>query len=90
MPPQPRSATAGLSPRLRTLRDTVRVILGLDDDTAVVIRQFTYTEPGRPPLETVVTVLPMDGEAHRWTLHRPADHITEHDLRAALLHHRRN
>ncbi|MFB7109451.1 hypothetical protein [Streptomyces sp. NPDC056291] len=90
MPPQLRPASASPSPRLRGLRDTVRAVLGLDDDTAVVIRQFTYTEPGHPPLETVVTVLPMDGEAHRWTLHRPADQITEHDLRAALLHHRRN
>ncbi|MFJ2737955.1 hypothetical protein [Streptomyces sp. NPDC087317] len=90
MPPQLPPATAGLSSRLRELRDTVRVVLGLDDDTAVVIRQFAYTEPGRPPLETVVAVLPMDGDAHRWTVHRPADHITEHDLRAALLHHRRN
>ncbi|MFF9128335.1 hypothetical protein ACF09J_34680 [Streptomyces sp. NPDC014889] len=90
MPPQPRPATVGLSPHLRELRDTVRALLGLDDDTAVIIRQFTYTEPGRPPLETVVAVLSMDGEAHRWTLHRPADRITENDLRAVLLPHRRN
>ncbi|MFF4865538.1 hypothetical protein ACFY3J_28165 [Streptomyces sp. NPDC001231] len=90
MPPQPRPATAGPSPRLRELRDIVRAVLGLDDDTAVIIRQFTYTEPGHPPLETVVTVLPMDGDARRWTLHRPTDRITEHDLRAALLHHRPN
>ncbi|PJM92507.1 hypothetical protein [Streptomyces sp. CB01373] len=84
MPPQPHPATSGLCPHLRELRDGVRALLSLDDDTAVIIRQFTYTEPGHPPLETVVTVLAMDGEAHRWTLHRPADQITEHDLRAAL------
>jgi hypothetical protein len=29
----------------------------------------------------------MDGEVHRWTLHRPADQITENDLRATLLPH---
>ncbi|MDT7843308.1 hypothetical protein [Streptomyces justiciae] len=63
----------------------MRVLLDLDDDTAVMVRQLTCTEPGCPPVETVVAVLPMEGEARRWTLHRPAEEITEDDLRAALL-----
>ncbi|WP_245790713.1 hypothetical protein [Streptomyces monashensis] len=63
----------------------MRTLLGLDEDTAVVIRQLACTEPGCPPLETVVAVLPMEGEARRWTLHRPADQITEDDLRVAVL-----
>ncbi|MEU2736103.1 hypothetical protein ABZ656_11880 [Streptomyces sp. NPDC007095] len=63
----------------------MRTLLGLDDDTAVMIRQLACTEPGCPPLETVVAVLPMDGAARRWTLRRPADQITEDDLRAGLL-----
>ncbi|MFH9575796.1 hypothetical protein ACH4MG_35360 [Streptomyces sp. NPDC017454] len=50
-----------------------------------MVRQLVCTEPGCPPLETVVAVLPMDGPARRWTLYRPADQITEDDLRAALL-----
>ncbi|MFD4598310.1 hypothetical protein ACFWPQ_09740 [Streptomyces sp. NPDC058464] len=91
--PEPRPGSAWPSPHLRDLRDTVRVLLGLHDDTAVVIRQLGRDGPGPgpgcPPLETVVEVLPMDGgETHRWTLHRPADQITEHDLRTALLRRR--
>ncbi|GAB2972195.1 hypothetical protein GCM10023080_040310 [Streptomyces pseudoechinosporeus] len=78
---QPRSP----SPRLRELKETVRALLDLDEDTAVMVRQLTCTEPGCPPLETVVAVLPMDGAARRWTLHQPAEQITEDDLRAALL-----
>ncbi|MFE5403173.1 hypothetical protein ACFQ9Z_17880 [Streptomyces sp. NPDC056580] len=62
----------------------MRILLGLDDDTAVVIRQFSCGELGYPPLETVVEVLPMDAGLRRWTLHRPADEITEHDLASAL------
>ncbi|MFJ8489099.1 hypothetical protein ACIRBZ_12145 [Streptomyces sp. NPDC094038] len=86
---EPRPGSAWPSPRLRELRDTVRVMLGLDDDTAVVIRQLCGDARGCPPPETVVEVLPMDGgEPHRWTLHRSADQITEHDLRTALLHRR--
>jgi hypothetical protein len=76
---------AAPSPHLRELKETVRTLLDLDDDTAVMIRQLACTEPGCPPLETVVAVLPMDGNARRWTLHRPTDEITEDDLKAVLL-----
>ncbi|MFJ8539660.1 hypothetical protein [Streptomyces sp. NPDC093591] len=73
------------SPQLRELKETVRTLLALDDDTAVMIRRLTCTEPGCPPVETVVAVLPMDSTARRWTLHQPTDQITKADLRAALL-----
>ncbi|MFF8592200.1 hypothetical protein ACF061_12260 [Streptomyces sp. NPDC015220] len=85
---EPRPGIAWPSPQLRELKDAVRALLGLDDDTAVMIRQLVCGEVGHPPLETVVEVLPMDGGSHRWRLHRPAEQITEIELRAALLHHR--
>ncbi|MEV5548254.1 hypothetical protein AB0L35_19350 [Streptomyces sp. NPDC052309] len=85
MPLGARPGSRGPSPQLRELKETVRALLGLDDDTAVMVRQLACTEPGCPPLETVVAVLPMDGRPHRWTLYRPADQITEDDLRAVLL-----
>lgn len=81
----PLGARPGPSPQLRELRRTIRRLLGLDDDTAVVVRQLACTEPGCPPLETVIAVLPMNGRARRWTLHTTAEEITEDDLRAALL-----
>ncbi|WP_411129992.1 hypothetical protein [Streptomyces sp. x-19] len=72
-------------PKLRELKETVRTLLGLDDDTAVVVRQLTCTEPGCPPLETVIAVLPMDAPARRWTLHHPAEQITDEHLKTTLL-----
>jgi hypothetical protein len=85
MPLGARPGNPGPSPQLRELKETVRAVLGLDDDTAVIVRQLACTEPGCPPLETVVAVLPMEGTARRWTLHRPVDQITEAELRAALI-----
>jgi hypothetical protein len=76
---------AAPSPRLCELKETVRTLLDLDDDTAVMIRQLACTEPGCPPLETVVAVLPMNGPTRRWTLHQPTDDVTAGHLRAALL-----
>ncbi|GAA0895014.1 MULTISPECIES: hypothetical protein [Streptomyces] len=81
----PLGARPGQSPQLRELRQSVRRLLGLDDDTAVVIRQLACAEPGCPPLETVIAVLPMNGQARRWALHTTAEEITEDDLRTALL-----
>jgi hypothetical protein len=49
-----------------------------------MIRQLACTEPGCPPVETVVGVLPMDAAARRWTLHRPVTQITFDDLLALL------
>jgi hypothetical protein len=49
-----------------------------------MIRQLACTEPGCPPVETVVAVLAPDGPARRWTLHSPVDQITSDDLRAIL------
>jgi len=85
MPLGARPGRPGPSPHLRELKETVRALLGLDEDTAVMVRELASTEPGCPPLETVVAVLPMDGEARRWTLHHPAEQITEAELRAALI-----
>ncbi|MFJ5679017.1 hypothetical protein [Streptomyces sp. NPDC093097] len=87
---EPRPGIAWPTPHLRELKDAVRALLGLDDDTAVIFRQLVLVcgEFGCPQRETVVAVLPMDGEAQRWTLHRPAEQITENELRATLLHHR--
>ncbi|MGX1855509.1 hypothetical protein OIU91_11445 [Streptomyces sp. NBC_01456] len=73
------------SPKLCELKESVRALLGLGEDTAVVVRQLACTEPGCPPLETVIAVLPMDAPARRWTLHHPAEQITEEHLRTALL-----
>jgi hypothetical protein len=66
------------------LKQSVRRLLDLDDDTTVMVSQLACSEPGCPPLETVIAVLPMDGPPRRWTLHRPADQVTEDDLRTLL------
>jgi hypothetical protein len=69
------------SPELLAVKETVRRLLGLDDDTAVVVRELACAEPGCPPLETVIAVLPADGPRRQWKLHVPLTQVTETDLR---------
>ncbi|MEV5831944.1 GTP-binding protein [Spirillospora sp. NPDC052242] len=44
-------------PQTLALKQVVRRLLSLDDDTGVVVRQLACTEPGCPPLETVDEVV---------------------------------
>ncbi|REE65796.1 hypothetical protein BX257_8550 [Streptomyces sp. 3212.3] len=87
MPLEPRPATAAPDSHLRELRNAVRTLLLLDDDTAVVIRQLNRTTSGHHRLETSISARRMDGQVRRWTLDGPIDRITANDLRAALIPH---
>ncbi|WP_051823095.1 hypothetical protein [Streptomyces sp. NRRL S-1448] len=74
----------GQNPRTAEVKESVRRLLGLEEDAAVVVRELACSDEDCPPLETVIAVLPMDGTPRRWTLHRPVSDITEEDLRALL------
>ncbi|WP_370103126.1 hypothetical protein [Streptacidiphilus sp. MAP12-20] len=58
--------------------------LGLDEQDIVVIRQLDCSEPGCPPVETVVAVLAVDSTSRRWALHHPVADITPDLLAEAL------
>lgn len=67
------------------LKDTVRSTLSLDADETVLIQQLACTEPGCPPVETVVAVL---GSPRRsWKFATPTAEITPAHLRDTLKNH---
>ncbi|MFI9362734.1 hypothetical protein ACIG5E_17025 [Kitasatospora sp. NPDC053057] len=80
----PRPATPRLAALSTALKSRTRELLALTDDDIVMIRQLDCTEPGCPPVETVVAVLPPSGATRRWTLHHPLDEITPELLAHAL------
>ena len=61
---------------LTALKDHVRRVLELDDQDTVMITELRCIEPGCPPLETVLGVLPTGREPRRWTVHRALSEIT--------------
>ncbi|MGW3968810.1 hypothetical protein ACWEFD_05735 [Streptomyces ardesiacus] len=69
---------------MQDLRNAVRRVLGLDDDTAVVIRRLGPAGPGRPTATTIISVQAMNGDTRRWAVPQPAETITENILGAAL------
>lgn len=64
---------------LAGLKDVVRSELELDGETTVLIQQLACTEPGCPPVETVVAVL---GTLRRsWKFPTPTTDVTTAALR---------
>jgi hypothetical protein len=61
----------------------VTAILDPDKEHTIVVSELACTEPGCPPIETVIGLLG-DGEPQRWKIHKPVAAITEDDLRALL------
>jgi hypothetical protein len=60
--------------------------LGLTDDVAVMVTELRCTEPGCPPLETIVAVLGGDGPTRQYKIHKRLDDVTREDVRAISAH----
>jgi len=66
------------------LKATARTLFDAGEDDAVVVNELQCTEPGCPPIETVVALLRAGNEPRQVKVHKPAAEVTEDDLRAAI------
>jgi hypothetical protein len=77
----------GLGPR-RDPAETARVkafvveVVG-DRKVSVLVTELACTEPGCPPIETVIALLAPDGNT-QYKIHKPVAEVTVDDVRAAL------
>jgi hypothetical protein len=53
------------------------------EHVTVLIAELACTEPGCPPIETVIALLSEDGKTQH-KVHKPVDEVTLDDVRAAL------
>jgi hypothetical protein len=53
------------------------------DERTILVTELACTEPGCPPVETVIALLG-PGEREQWRLHKPVAAITEDDVRSTL------
>lgn len=58
-------------------------ILALDEETTVMVTELACSEPGCPPLETIVAVL-RPGEQRQVKFHKPMAELTREELQARL------
>ena len=66
------------------LKAAVRDTLRLNDEQTVVIRQVACTDPGCPPVETVIAVLSAGAPSLRWTVPQALADLTPEAIRIAL------
>lgn len=77
------SAANKISPaQLQRLKTWVYQTLSLDSAITVSISQLTCSEPGCPPLETVIAVMTQPPQTYK--IHQPAADISQTDLAQAL------
>jgi len=69
----------------RRVREWARPLLDAGDEDTVVVTELRCTEPGCPPVETMIALLRARAEPRKVTIHKPISEITEADVRAALL-----
>lgn len=73
-------------PGTTNLKARAREALGLGDDTVVLVSEMACTEPGCPPLETVVSVFPDGEESFLFKVRKPVAEVEEMDLLGGLGH----
>jgi hypothetical protein len=72
------------SKAMRALKLAARALFDAGEDAVVVVNELTCTEPGCPPVETVVALLRAGSKPRQVKLHKAAVDVTEDDLRAAI------
>lgn len=53
----------------------------LPKESTVLVSELRCTEPGCPPLETVIALFHQDGRSTQRKLHKPLAEVTEPDVR---------
>lgn len=64
----------------RQIKDFIRQALMLDEDTVVLVTELQCSEPGCPPLETVIAILGLHGQKCQKKIHQPLLEVTDEHL----------
>ncbi len=66
----------------RQIKEWAREALALPADATLMVSELTCTEPGCPPLETVIAVLDGGGGPRQFKIHRALADVTRADVAA--------
>lgn len=78
-------ATAPPSDVLATvgrIKEWIRAALSLPAETTLSISELACAEPGCPPRETVILVMPAGRRAMKYAVHKALADVVEDDIRA--------
>lgn len=70
------------SEQAERIRNWVRTIWALSDDTTVMVTELECREPGCPPIETVIALLEGPGQTRQFKVHKSAQDVDRKDVEA--------
>jgi hypothetical protein len=74
----------GRTSALRSIKDATRALLDAREDDVVVVTELTCSEPGCPPVETVIVLLREGRPTRQVKLHRSAVEVTSEHIAEAF------
>lgn len=70
----------GREGRAAEIKGWVTRVFGLDEGETVTVVELRCTEPGCPPVETVVAILGSSGPPQQYKVHKPISEVTFEDV----------
>lgn len=77
---KPAINTQGHTQQVHQIKKWVREILDLPECVTVMVYELQSTEPGGPPLETLIAILEEKAETQKMKLNKPVITIVYNDL----------
>jgi len=78
------------SGHVERIRNQVRDLLKLEEETPVLVTEWACAEPGCPPVETVIAVLDQPGLQRQFRIHKPLADVSPADVAISLNPERRD
>ncbi|NDJ34100.1 MAG: hypothetical protein GYB64_05495 [Chloroflexi bacterium] len=72
--------------QIAAIKQWVGATFGLDDQTTILVTELRCSEPGCPPLETVIALLQANSPAQQYKLSKAIPDITAADIAALGTH----
>jgi len=75
---------AEASGKSRVIKGWVAEFLPLGPETSILVSELQCSEPGCPPIETVIALLEGKGAPRQFKVHRPMAEVSREDVIRAL------
>jgi len=66
----------------RQIKSWVREVFDPEGEATILVSELTCSEPGCPPIETVIAIMRGPGSSEKYKIHRPSAEITRNDIAA--------
>jgi len=74
------AASAGGAATARRIKEWVREVLAPGEDVTILVSELSCSEPGCPPVETVIALFRGREDTTKYTIHRPSAEVTRDDI----------